>query len=679
MIFRNITVTNFLSFKELNYSFINEPLLVQGENLSEDSQESNGSGKSNLQYAIEYSLFKSTSKEEVTDIDLLFFGEKESKLSLEIHCPIRNQTMIINRKIKAKISSELEVLINGAVQSQLATVLDGGRFIIEWLGISKEDLQNYFIVNKERYKSFFSSSNTDKMKMINRFSNAKLIDGIDKEVQTEVQILEGHLSVLKDSKTSMISKVKTLQEQVGIELNRDLKKEIAAEIDEIENYIELSAQEISAILSTIDSFKNSIPINEKLILHLNEDILVKQSLISSTEKSLIKLNEIDLTGKYLAFDEKFAQIASKQSKIREQRVQLIKNKREVESILDEIERNIKGAVKCPKCSHEFLIGDPDVDIQEEKLSKVDTEAVLNKTQTQIQTVTEQSDKLNLEEASINQDKSLVDQEESDLSRRKREIRKSMEQIEAEIKALNLKVQDYQKSNDSISYSIEKRLLEIKNLELTIKNYNAQIDQIKLKQIDLKRIELLKDQMKEEGVKLNKTNKDIRQKKIIIFETSQWIYNFKKFNMYLANQSLKIIQGYCNKFLQELRSDIQVRWEGVKLLADGKLKEEIAAYVIRDNEQRKFGSFSGGERARMEISMIFTLQQMINKTNKWGGLDFLSIDEVLESADSRGISDIMNSLSKLERTILMTTHVVSKTLGSNTLLIRKVHGVSQIIN
>jgi len=124
--------------------------------------------------------------------------------------------------------------------------------------------------------------------------------------------------------------------------------------------------------------------------------------------------------------------------------------------------------------------------------------------------------------------------------------------------------------------------------------------------------------------------------------------------------------------------MQIRWEGMKMLSDGKLKEEINAIILRDLGQRKFKSLSGGERARLDYSMILTLQRMINYTNKYGGLDFLSTDETCEGLDALGLSDLMKSFSNLNKTILLTTHVVNRTISDNILLIRKVNGVSEIV-
>ena len=44
-----LILKNFLTYQSLEYDFVNKPLLIQGKNLTDEGQESNGSGKSGIQ------------------------------------------------------------------------------------------------------------------------------------------------------------------------------------------------------------------------------------------------------------------------------------------------------------------------------------------------------------------------------------------------------------------------------------------------------------------------------------------------------------------------------------------------------------------------------------------------------------------------------------------------------
>lgn len=674
-----IKSTNFLSFKELNYDFESKPILIQGENLSDDSQESNGSGKSALQAAIEFALFKTTSRK-VRDIELIHFGENECLVQLTIECPMRNQSILIERKVKLKGSGESQLSINGIVKYAFddKMVKEIDKFIIEWLGISAEDLQNYFIINKERYKSFFSSSNREKIEMINRFSNAKLIDGVDKEVQVDVDQLNKELDQYKSMKVSIISKVKTLKEQVDLELSRDLKKESEDEITAIKEKIEETSWGLSDRSESIQAERLAQPGRRDRIKELQEVIAGNSEIITQVTEQLEKLSETDYSKDLEVIDAQLSSLSQVKSEKTGSKQKLIKSKSEIESILNEIERNITGSVSCPKCNHRFLVGDPDIDIEGEETAKIETQQLLKNTQESIALILLSIDQLDIKESLIYKNKTVVLEQDAELSKKKRELRTKIENISKNNTETNALINDIQQLIDKSKLKIERLEGEYRNIQLEIAALEESIKNVKEKEIDQVRITEIKSLMRSEGGKLRDTNYSIKRKNNQIFEVSQWIFNFKKFNMFLANQSLKVIQGYCNKFLQDVRSDIQIRWEGIKMLASGALKEEITAYILRDSEQRDFWSFSGGERARMEFAMILTLQRMINQTHKYGGLDFVSIDEVFEGMDAQGLSDLMKSLSQSSKTILLTTHVVNKSIGENILLIRKINGVSIIV-
>ena len=50
------------------------------------------------------------------------------------------------------------------------------KYILEKLGITKDELYNNFLLSKYKYQDFLSSSDKDKKEIINRFSNAGLVD-----------------------------------------------------------------------------------------------------------------------------------------------------------------------------------------------------------------------------------------------------------------------------------------------------------------------------------------------------------------------------------------------------------------------------------------------------------------------------------------------------------------------
>jgi DNA repair exonuclease SbcCD ATPase subunit len=153
-------------------------------------------------------------------------------------------------------------------------------------------------------------------------------------------------------------------------------------------------------------------------------------------------------------------------------------------------------------------------------------------------------------------------------------------------------------------------------------------------------------------------------------------NFKQFRMFLANKSLGVIEYHCNRYLQEMGVDLIVKVEGFKVLADGQIREEITFKIIRNVVERNYKSFSGGERGRLLLSSILANRHLINETHPYGGLDFLSIDEVFEGVDSEGLMTMLESLKLLQIPVLLITHVTVEE-NDNVLTIVKENGTSRI--
>lgn len=74
---KEVRAINFLTYENLEYKFVDKHLMIQGLNLTDDKQKSNGSGKSSIQAIIEFCITGDNSRG-VRDIELIRFGCKES-------------------------------------------------------------------------------------------------------------------------------------------------------------------------------------------------------------------------------------------------------------------------------------------------------------------------------------------------------------------------------------------------------------------------------------------------------------------------------------------------------------------------------------------------------------------------------------------------------------------------
>jgi exonuclease SbcC len=668
---KRVTAKNFCSFKELDYEFKNNiPTLIIGENLTDGDQESNGSGKSRLVSAIEYCILHSTSQN-TTDKALIFWwdGSEQADVSLEIFCPKRKQTLFIERSISLKLGGQSQLSINGTIKYAFADkmVNEIDKFIIDWIGISKEDLQNFFILSKFKYTSFFKETNSNLVKLIGRFSNSSIIAGIDKDILVDVDAKEALRSSLVTRKDRLYGMIEAHQQNIQKELTVDKQKLVDDELDRIDDMIIKQGDLEVELRSQISIENDKIQKSNDYMREVNG----KLASVTEQLKSLAKNDSFE--SRFKELDEKMSGVKKLKSDLELQELDIKKNYNEVFSTLDEINRNIKGSVKCPNCSFEFVVGREDVDIKAEKEALKDAQVLLAMLDKSLKDTKETIDGFKPKITEIRNNRLAVEAEETELQTLKRGLNSTINVIDIE--------------KGKISTSIEAS-------EHKIKSLREQIDQIQkycktlldskstvtVDQFDnTERIKAINEEISKCNDEISSIEAEDRELADQIFEIKTWAYTFKEFVQYLSVKTLKVLQGYANDFLNKLGSDLRVSLEGFKIKSDSTLSDKITVYVIRDGEQKEFGNFSGGEKARLEMGMILTVQNAINSTNAFGGLNFLSIDEILESADFRGLSVIIKNLQSMSKTVMLTTHVPVSAPDCETLKIVKVNKVSMIYN
>ena len=152
-----------------------------------------------------------------------------------------------------------------------------------------------------------------------------------------------------------------------------------------------------------------------------------------------------------------------------------------------------------------------------------------------------------------------------------------------------------------------------------------------------------------------------------------------FTTYLANRSVKIIEGITNSFLKKFRSSMTVEVNGFKINKDGSVREKIDVLAVyKGKYAQNFMGYSGGERSRIFLASILGIQHLINLSAHGKGLDLLLLDESLGALDSRGVVNICNILNQLGVTVMMITQNVSNDVNiSNKVLVVREDEVSKI--
>lgn len=672
----NLYIKDFLSFKEETIVFNqNETTCIMGRNLTEDSQDSNGSGKSALQSAIEFTYTGSISRKinknkivrrgckEALIVHIAFNTAKQEFIQIERLIPFKGSESINIYTYKDEFSSDSN---KEKYKVSIATTNDANKWIEKYVGIDKSDLSNYFFPNELTYTSFFNLSDTKAKELISRFSNADIVDSVFSEVKLKSDAKSSEIV----QKERELLKIEGSLEKSQSDLEKELEKDFEAEKNcEIENKV----YEIEKCNNKIDENKRKIDEISHSLSHFNNNIVEGRTASLNVFKQYLeqyRASSKDFEGEYKKINEEIEKIQQSIDKSD-------KLKRDVRSDISSVEVDINkmkvvlsGKITCPKCSHEFN-PNANVTIEEanEKLKSFQEE--LDGFKTDLSSIETLQKKYEETKISTKDKTKVIDEEQRKFERRDKKIWKVVKLISTSIDNFTSKIDSYNRQLSELDK-------DNKFQKEMITKYEEQIEEIKKSTKDDKREKEIKQEIKSFNEQIEKINEEI---KILVQEQesiNEWNINFKLFKSYLANKKLKIIQDMINKFLQEMKCDYRLKLEGFKTLANGETREKITPYIFKDGEICDYGEFSKGERARIDFATLLTLQTLVNDSCETGGLQFIAMDETLEGLDVSGLSSILKSAKNTKKTVYITSHITNESIHENILMIEKVNGISRIV-
>ncbi len=622
-------------------------VMVSGINVDKDNR-SNGSGKSSVAEGIAVAFTGESFRHKKAGSgvkDLIRNGEKSLTSTIVLTNSVSKDVCEISRTIFAnKKSSVLSIKINGETPNQLPTSsssdgvdLDAGdKFILESiLQISKSDLFNYYLLSKDTFKSFLTSTDTEKKSVINRFSNVETIEPVFAKIKAEIESHKKEITLKEKEVYGLESKIESETENL-LEYREKLKVDVKSEV-------------LKKLSEKIDTAKKNIANYNDLIKE--EKNKAEEIGEASFFDELIKSCEETVNGsstEILSIQEKLDKEQKRNNSIRQAINEL--NQIKAENIA-----NINGAVSCPKCKHQFSLVDSTFNIEEAKSIVLEIEKdakVLNekfaacKTK-QAQIVSE-----------LEQKNSFITQKKNEIEPLKRKV-KEIKQILNNIETIQQKIES---NNEMLTMYVSEYEKEEKTSYAKKDESNVYLD----------KIEKYREQIKTFQAEIVSVEAKISK----LYEQESI---FKRFKNYLSNQSLSIIEGNTNKFLQLCNSDLEIELDGYKELKSGEIREQINVVIRRNGEvEGAITKFSGGEKATITCCNILALQNVINSTCSLGGLNFAFFDEINDSVDATGITELYSSLNTLSNVILLVSHVRDSGFD-NHIFIKKQNNVSQIIS
>lgn len=425
----SIHAENLCAFRELDYKLTQGvTTLIFGNNMDNESQKSNGSGKSALVEAVALGI-TGTPLRKIKNEEIINDMAEECMVTLYLHNDATNEELFIERHLSRKNTAVVEcrLIRNDVVvttdEAVHPTVDAYNKFILSKLGISKDELYNNFILSRHKYQDFLSSSDKDKKEIINRFSNAILVDkAIEKliedklpaeskfrEAELKLAGIDGRISLL----TEQIAKEESLLEekrQTKVEHIRDIHNSISEkrvsirgkweeieqvhqavsmlehadkQVQELEN-TELPMEECLMKLKSVLTpyIEQEMTTWDEVILQKKAEIKVQEDSLSNWDETIKKTEEeikqrqeaySKLQNEFKGFSEKFPekvreydlQLQELNIRIKQltEKSELLKEERRVLSAtIETIKAKLTGIIVCPACQHEFLLSDANYDI-----------------------------------------------------------------------------------------------------------------------------------------------------------------------------------------------------------------------------------------------------------------------------------------------------------------------------
>ena len=220
---RTVKIENIISFREAEFE-IKEGVatLIFGMNLDNASQPRNGSGKSSLVEAIAFGLTGEPMREKVTVDEIINDTCDEAGIGLRLENDYDGTVFTIERRLSRKSPQTIECHKYDAEGTEIetdktvqATVADYNRFILDEIGLSKDDIYSHYILSDDKYRSFFRCPDKDKKEMINRFSNGYMVDESIERVKRDMEPVEKELNAINTEMSAINGSISALEAQLA--------------------------------------------------------------------------------------------------------------------------------------------------------------------------------------------------------------------------------------------------------------------------------------------------------------------------------------------------------------------------------------------------------------------------------------------------------------------------------
>jgi len=652
-----ITAKNFTSLKTFEYDFRTGCTIVKAENRDDAGQESNGGGKSSFIDIVAVGLIGQS----LSDRSLKECVNWDSKepffiVTLSLAHPELGDLYIERKVYNNTRPSELIILLNDEVPKGVPTkgsaidIIPGNQYLLDMIGISKADLLSYYLVSGAYYIPYMKAPAKQKTEIINRFSKADKIDAAIDIAKSKALEQAGVYKAHQENLEQIQYSLSVLEAGIGdskIQETGELEKEIEKHQPDLEKFDKSISKLKDDRQASLDKISEEIQ-----GVRTQEDEALDG--LSSQEEELELSTEADLEVFDDAIEEK-----------KEKREEDMKASKEIRTYVAGADRDLAGKVECPKCSHEFNAVDPKKDLALVAALKAESEELLGQFIKAIEENEAEVETLVTEKNQLNR---MINDQLQEISKEKRKI---SYKYNAEVSELSQRITETKRDFDD---DIGQDTKAWNDLRLLIEGIESEIAAIKrsndIMESHYKSREKLQAQLTQCEKDIKEWSEDNRYE--------LWSGYFADFKFFLANKPIESLTQSINFYLSKNDSDLSVLIEGFVKLKNGEIRQKLNPLISRSGlNQQSYGSFSGGERARLDISCDLAFQEMINSASPTGGLNYYQNDELLNALDSKGIRNAASAFEMLGKPILLVTHAGNDLFYPETVTIIKENGQSKI--
>lgn len=516
-ILTKVQAKNLCAFKDMEFSPAQQhTTLIFGNNMDDDSQQSNGSGKSALLEAIAIAITGETMRDAKMD-EIINDAEDSASIEVMLYNDELHRTLEVKRNIFRK--KPQEVIVNmyvGEAEQQPVTmpsVAEYNKYILDQLGLSRDDIYANFILTEGKYSSFLSAPDRMKKEIINRFSNGIMVDESIAALEEDMIPVEDDLKKAETNVATCNGRVEALQEQINTAIN-EANERSQKKAERIEGWkqqiynLRASIREQQAKINTandmldkqdiVDKKREELEEGKKDIVACSNELLpmLKEvglgidtdyvSVVEQSKEKLARLNNdmatltkemkaIDkklqtskafqdkLQSKYKTFESTFD---TKYQKVTDKINKLLDDVRNLESTnqglktqrinldkdIAELQKQLAGVIVCPNCKHEFTLAG-NIDITETRQKMKDRQGEVNDI---LQTIDKNNDniiKLTDEGRETRKKQTELNDSKSDWSMKLTDASTSVNVIQREMNEASSRLEVLRHEVDAVTASI----------------------------------------------------------------------------------------------------------------------------------------------------------------------------------------------------------------------------------